>query len=539
MLLALLLATIFIVGEQNPFSGLVVSIAVTLVVQVLIFFVSPAVMDLVQRWLYGTRWVDLVTLQRYSPEAAETIARVCRDRKLKEPRLGIIEDQNPTAFTYGSLPNTARVVVSQGLFTYLDDEEIAAVYAHELGHVVQWDFAVMTLASTLVQVMYLLYVSIREIKIGGDSVKNALQSVSLAAFVFYTVGTYLQLYLSRTREYYADHFAAEITGNPNALSRSLVKIAYGIVTEQQEQIRREEQPSRLMEGTRALGIYDARGAASSGTAYQIADDPSKIGRVFLWDLFNPWGWWMELRSTHPLTGKRIRALSTYAEQLGLDSEFDFATVVREGKQLSKRKLYSNFALDLVLFNLDWLGFVLGLFAGMLVLVFAAADFLGVVALVLFCFGAATLLKTFFMYPDFKRAPMTDVLALMSDPYASPLRGRAVKLDGEVIGRGDPGNRISPDLKFQDETGTISTQYMSRFGRLGNFLVGVAQTELLIGQSARVTGWFRRGVMPWIDLILLESEEEPIARVRSYHRFWKLVLGAGCILLSFALRALLA
>ena len=82
------------------------------------------------------------------------IEQVCADKQLKQPNLGLIDDQNPTAFTYGSLPDTARLVVSQGLFTYLDDDEAATVYAHELGHIVHWDFALMTLGSTLVQIMF-------------------------------------------------------------------------------------------------------------------------------------------------------------------------------------------------------------------------------------------------------------------------------------------------------------------------------------------------------------------------------------------------
>ncbi|MCC5644238.1 M48 family metalloprotease [Nostoc sp. CHAB 5824] len=74
-------------------------------------------------------------VETLSPETAKIIRQVCQQKNLKTPRLGIINDQNPTAFTYGSLPNSARLVVSQGLFTYLDDDEIA-VYAHELGHIV-------------------------------------------------------------------------------------------------------------------------------------------------------------------------------------------------------------------------------------------------------------------------------------------------------------------------------------------------------------------------------------------------------------------
>ena len=155
MVLALVLAVVFILGSENPGTGLAISIGITILFSIAAFFISPWLMDLSQKWLYQTRWVSLAEISDLSPETAQLIQRVCAEKKLKQPRLGIIDDQNPTAFTYGSLPNTARLVVSQGLFTYLDDEEVATVYAHELGHIVNWDFAVMTIASTLIQICYL------------------------------------------------------------------------------------------------------------------------------------------------------------------------------------------------------------------------------------------------------------------------------------------------------------------------------------------------------------------------------------------------
>ncbi len=361
MVFVLGLALVLIVNSDNPGYGLAIAIPITILFNILAFFLSPLLMDLTQRWLYKTRWVELAEIETLSPETAKVIRRVCQQKNLKIPRFGIIEDQNPTAFTYGSLPNSARLVVSRGLFTYLDDDEIATVYGHELGHIVHWDFAVMTVASTLVQICYLIYMTARSISSGrGDSrVKGAAQTATLVAYIFYFIGTYLLLYLSRTREYFADHFAAESTGNPNGLSRALVKVAYGILEEGQ----RAKQPSHLIEGTRALGIYDPKAAASTGTAYRIASSPEKIGRVFLWDMFNPWGWWMELNSTHPLTGKRVRALSTYAEQLGLETEFDMGRVIGEGKYLNKSKLYGSFFLDILLYGAETIGFVAGLIVG--------------------------------------------------------------------------------------------------------------------------------------------------------------------------------
>ncbi|KGF73274.1 peptidase M48 [Neosynechococcus sphagnicola sy1] len=529
MVLVLCLGLLLIVDSQQPLMGFAIALGIVIPFNLGLFLLSPLLMDLTQHWLYGTRWVTLAEIESQSPAAAAVLRQVCAQRRLQQPRLGIIEDQNPTAFTYGSFPNQARLVVSQGLFTYLDADEVATVYAHELGHIVHWDFAVMTLAATMVQITYLIYVLAREFSDAGDSkIKGGLQTGAIAAYLFYWVGTYLVLYLSRTREYYADHFAAETTGNPNGLSRALVKIAYGILEEGQ----RADKPSKLIEGTRTLGIYDPRAAVMTGTAYRLTSDMEKMGRVFLWDMFNPWGWWMELQSTHPLTGKRIRALSNYAEQLGLVVEFDLARVVREGRSLSKQKLYRNFGLDLVIYMGDLLGLGVGLLLGGLAVASGAASWLVLISLALIGFGLGTLIKTVIMFPDFQRAPTTDILTLMSDPYASPLRGQPVKLEGELIGRGDAGYVFGSDLKLQDATGMIFLRYSSRFGGLGNFLFGATQVKAMIGSQVGMTGWFRRGLAPWIDLIHLQQSQGKM--VESYHRFWLVVLGAGALILGFIL-----
>lgn len=527
MVLVLSLALVLIINNEKPITGLAIAVVLTIIFNIAAFFLSPWLMDLTQNWLYQISWVSLEDIQQKSPEAAQVIARVCEQKKLKQPRLGIIDDQNPTAFTYGSLPNSARLVVSQGLFTYLDDDEIATVYAHELGHIVHWDFAVMTLASTLVQITYLIYITALRLGRGGgdNKLKDAAGTAALMAYVFYIIGTYLILFLSRTREYFADHFSAETTGNPNGLSRALVKIAYGIL----EEGKREKEPSRLIEGTRALGIYDHKAAASNGTAYRIAAKPQQIGRIFLWDLFSPWGWLMELNSTHPLTGKRVRALSTYAEQLGLPTEFDMSRVVQESRNLSKKKLYGNFALDLLLYCAVPLGFFAGLLIG-----FAIFGTFKVVVLAyaMIGLGLGILIRTFAMFPNFQQAPESNILKLMSDPYASPLRGQSVKLQGELIGRGDAGYKFGSDLKLQDSTGMIFLHYASRFGSIGNFFFGMNRVKQLLGSQVGVTGWFRRGVAPWVDLTQLNTVSGTI--VKSFHRLWSFIWAGLAIFIGLFL-----
>ncbi|EAM50148.1 M48 family metalloprotease [Crocosphaera watsonii WH 8501] len=532
MVLSLCLGVFLISGGENPLLGLMISVAVTLVFNGVTFFLSPVIMDSTQKLLYQTRWVNLAEIKRRSPEAAEMILRVCRERQLVHPRLGIIDDQNPTAFTYGSLPGNARIVVSQGLFTYLDDDEIATVYAHELGHIVHWDFAIMTLASTLVQITYLIYLFARRWSHRGNSdnkLKDGLKVASIAAYFFYIIGTYLMLYLSRTREYSADHFAAEVTGNPNGLSRALVKIAYGIT----EELTNNSEPSQVLEGTRALGICDAKGAATTGTIYGSSAEVQRLGKVFVWDLFNPWAKLAEFNSTHPLTGKRIQALSTYAEQMGIGSQFNMASVIKEGNKLNKQKLLNNFFGELIISNSHIIGGILGFIFGLTLTIFLNNTGL-LISSIAWGFGGGFILKTLLLYPDFKKAQFSDILTLMCDPYGSPVRGKAVQLKGTLIGRGDAGYSFGSDLKLQDQTGMIFTRYTSRFGAIGNFFFGANQVESLIGTPVGTVGWFRRGVAPWFDFMELYGKEK---NVKSYPRFSGLITGFGIIILGivFTLR----
>ncbi|MDJ0843260.1 M48 family metalloprotease [Crocosphaera sp.] len=529
MVLSLSLGVFLLFDRQHLFLGLMISLAVTLVFNGVTFFLSPMIMDFSQKWLYKTRWVNLTEIKRHSPEAAEMILRVCRERQLPHPRLGIIADQNPTAFTYGSLPGNARLVVSEGLFTYLDDDEIATVYAHELGHIINWDFAIMTLASTLVQITYLVYLFVRGWSDNGNSdnkLKYGLKVASIAAYVFYIIGTYLMLYLSRTREYYADHFAAEITGNPNGLSRALIKIAYGIT----EEFKNNAQTSRLLEGTRGLGICDGKGSVAAGTLYRSKSDVQRLGKTFIWDLFNPWAKLVEFNSTHPLTGKRIQALCTYAEQMNIGSQFNMASVIKEGNKLNKQKLMTDFLVDLVIGNSHIIGAIVGLFFG-LILTISLKNYKLLISFVAFGFGSGFMIKTILMYPDFTKAQDSDILTLMSDPYGSPVRGKPVQLKGQLIGRGEAGYAFGSDLKLQDKTGMIFTRYASRFGAIGNFFLGATQAEKLIGTPVGTVGWFRRGVAPWFDFMELSNKEKTI---KSYPRFSGFVTGSLIIVIGLIL-----
>jgi hypothetical protein len=118
-------------------------------------------------------------------------------------------------------------------------------------------------------------------------------------------------------------------------------------------------------------------------------------------------------------------------------------------------------LDIVLYGAETIGFFAGLAIGFIL--FSTSANLGLIlGAPLICLGLGILIKAFVMFPNYDQAPATDVLTLMSDPYASPLRGQPAKLAGLLIGRGDAGYKFGSDLKIQDRNGLLYLRYACLF-----------------------------------------------------------------------------
>ena len=99
-------------------------------------------------------------------------------------------------------------MVTQGIFEFLSEEEQRAVVAHELGHIVNRDFILMTMAGMLVQILYQIYAALFARAAAAAIRKGYGAIIGLVALIGYYIGIYLLLYLSRTREYLADAFSA-------------------------------------------------------------------------------------------------------------------------------------------------------------------------------------------------------------------------------------------------------------------------------------------------------------------------------------------
>ena len=400
-------------------------IAFVLVFNAVSFFLSPIIQDIILRRVYNAREASIEELPT---EAKNVILSVAEEYNFKPPRIFIIPDRVPTAFTYGTFRSSARLVLTEGLLEFLEPKEVAAVVAHEMGHIVHRDFIVMTLAVTLLEIIYVIYSFFREAAEDSDSKKKSGLFIILAAvaYIFYLIGRYVVLYLSRIREYYADEFAAKRTSGKD-LATALVKVSYGVSL-------LSSRERKLLKTTESLGIV-GEASAKSGLALTSSLDPQTVGKVIAWDLHSPWAFLTELHSTHPLTGKRVLRL------LKMDG------IEVPVPEPDRGKLYTGFLLDVVVYLSP---VVFPLSAGIYLLVTAPTLALKGMLLSL---AAALFLQFIYSYPrgGAKRVTMFE---LVSDPYTSPVRGKFVEVEGEILGRGDPGSVFSEDFFVADGTGVV-------------------------------------------------------------------------------------
>lgn len=163
------------------------------------------------------------------PRLWRTVENLSIAYGLPMPKVYIMDDPAPNAFSTGRDPNHAVVCATSGLLQIMNDTELQGVIAHELGHVKDYDIRVNTLAFALVGVISLIAdVFIRISFFGGDRRNNNNQIfivlAIVAAILAPLAATLLQLSISRRREYLADAEGALTTRYPEGLVEALEKI---------------------------------------------------------------------------------------------------------------------------------------------------------------------------------------------------------------------------------------------------------------------------------------------------------------------------
>lgn len=147
---------------------------------------------------------------------------------LPMPRVFIMQDPSPNAFATGRNPRTSAVCATSGLLEIMDDDELRGVFAHELGHVKNYDIRVSMIAFALAAVVSLIADFIIRMTWFRDDDNNNNQVIMIlaivAAILAPIVATLIQLAISRKREYLADATGALTTRYPEGLISALEKL---------------------------------------------------------------------------------------------------------------------------------------------------------------------------------------------------------------------------------------------------------------------------------------------------------------------------
>ncbi len=148
------------------------------------------------------------------------------------PKIYIINDSAPNAFATGRDPRHAVVAATTGILDIMDDSELEAVMAHELGHVQNYDIRVSMITFGLVSAIALLSdIALRMMFYSSNDNRDNQGSnpiVMVVGIVLVVlapiIATIVQLAVGRQREYLADATGAMTTRHPEALASALGKL---------------------------------------------------------------------------------------------------------------------------------------------------------------------------------------------------------------------------------------------------------------------------------------------------------------------------
>ena len=533
----------------------------------LLIGLSPWLLDAILRQFYGLQPLSIDTLANHSPQAS----RLLQHRQRSLPKLGILPTSAPLALTYGNLPRTARIVVSKGLLKQLADDEIATIYAAQLGQIIYWDIVVMSLFMVLTQLAYIFY---WQVSGWGDKRTNEILRVIAAlfanfAYILWFILSVPAFWLSQLRIYSCDRISTEITGNPNALVRAILKVATGVA----KNIQQQERTDWLLESWNLFTLVSYQQAITISSLHSY----SEIEASLAWDCLNPLRYWLNINSTHPLIGDRLQRLCRIADKKQLEPELNlpnqkkaegaegagvaggeiaiqnpklalerFVSLkgkLREGSEIQNLSSLqppapSPFLLQIAPYLGIFLGFAL---AGLIWLMGAMGIWLEIAQLswmwkdrgiMTGCLPIGVSIGIFIRmnryFPDIKSAQVQNnpsLADLLANPAALPINSQPVNLHGKLYGRRGISNWLGQDLILHLPTGLVKLHHVSGLGILAELLLrpSIHPTDLL-GRYLFTTGWFRRGATAWIDIDTLRTQKGKISRSR--HPLWSTLLASA-------------
>ena len=218
------------------------------------------------QYLVGPKMVETMMHVHYvseqeAPNLHAMVEDLAMKAGIKKPKVGVAEINVPNAFAFGRSKGDARICVTRGILKLLDKEELEAVLGHEMSHVRHSDMAVMTLISVVPLICYYIFISTL---FSGRNNNGGGAIIGIAALGAYLVGQLLVLFVSRSREYYADQGSIELGGKPHKLASALYKLVYGSATANKDEVKE-------VEGLKAFFVNDISDAGNEINDLQQLD----------------------------------------------------------------------------------------------------------------------------------------------------------------------------------------------------------------------------------------------------------------------------
>ena len=177
-----------------------------------------------------------VTREQY-PKIYNKLENLCISRGLRMPAFEIIDSPALNAFASGIDQKSYRIVLTRGLVEHLPDDELESVIGHELTHIMNRDVRLLIISVIFVGIIsFLAQMTYRMLLYGGRpnyygrrDEKGSGAAVMLIALAVLVVGYLLAIVIrfaiSRKREYLADAGSIELTKNPEAMMKALLRIS--------------------------------------------------------------------------------------------------------------------------------------------------------------------------------------------------------------------------------------------------------------------------------------------------------------------------
>jgi heat shock protein HtpX len=161
-----------------------------------------------------------------APELYDLVEDLTRRAGMPMPALYISPERQPNAFATGRNEHHAAVCCTQGILQVLSPDELRGVLAHELSHVRNHDILISSVAAAVaLGIMFVARLAMFGAIFGGGRGEEGNVFGLLAMMILAPIAAmFVQMALSRSREYQADASGAHLLHDGEPLARALEKI---------------------------------------------------------------------------------------------------------------------------------------------------------------------------------------------------------------------------------------------------------------------------------------------------------------------------